>query len=111
MTGERLRRAEFPIGSEIPTIDRRRDQVMDARKAPNVVIIGLGYVGLTLSVALARRGVQVYGIEKRSDVEAFAKLVGQNINPTTRSIWHPKAEIGHFADKAYDDEADEASAE
>ncbi|MGA4551019.1 FAD-dependent monooxygenase [Methylorubrum aminovorans] len=41
---------------------------MDVRKAPNVVIIGLGYVGLTLSVALARRGVQVYGIEKRPDV-------------------------------------------
>ncbi|WP_458434644.1 nucleotide sugar dehydrogenase [Methylorubrum populi] len=45
-----------------------RDHVMDAKSAPTVVIIGLGYVGLTLSVALARRGVQVYGIEKRPEV-------------------------------------------
>ena len=36
--------------------------------APKVAIIGLGYVGLTLGVALARRGVAVYGIEKRADV-------------------------------------------
>lgn len=41
---------------------------MEARKAPTVVVIGLGYVGLTLSVALARRGVQVYGVEKRAEV-------------------------------------------
>lgn len=41
---------------------------MAARQAPTVVVIGLGYVGLTLSVALARRGVQVYGVEKRAEV-------------------------------------------
>jgi UDP-N-acetyl-D-mannosaminuronic acid dehydrogenase len=29
---------------------------------PVAVIVGLGYVGLTLGVALARRGIQVYGI-------------------------------------------------
>lgn len=28
--------------------------------APKVAIVGLGYVGLTLGVALARRGVMVY---------------------------------------------------
>ncbi len=39
---------------------------------PRAVIIGLGYVGLTLGVALARRGVQVYGIEKRSDIVDLA---------------------------------------
>lgn len=33
-----------------------------------VVIIGLGYVGLTLGVALARRGVRVHGVERRADV-------------------------------------------
>jgi UDP-N-acetyl-D-mannosaminuronic acid dehydrogenase len=36
--------------------------------APKVAIIGLGYVGLTLGVALARRGLIVYGIEKRREV-------------------------------------------
>lgn len=39
------------------------------------------------------------------DMKAFAKLVGQPVVSTTRSIWHPKAEIGHFADKAYVDGA------
>ncbi|WP_188053193.1 nucleotide sugar dehydrogenase [Sphingosinithalassobacter sp. CS137] len=36
--------------------------------APKVVIVGLGYVGLTLAVALARRNVRVYGIERRQSV-------------------------------------------
>jgi UDP-N-acetyl-D-mannosaminuronic acid dehydrogenase len=36
--------------------------------SPKVAIIGLGYVGLTLAVALARRSVMVYGIEKRREV-------------------------------------------
>lgn len=33
-----------------------------------VVVVGLGYVGLTLGVALAQRGVRVYGIERRQEV-------------------------------------------
>jgi UDP-N-acetyl-D-mannosaminuronic acid dehydrogenase len=39
--------------------------------SPKVAIIGLGYVGLTLAVALARRSVMVYGIEKRAEVVAL----------------------------------------
>ncbi|RIA35360.1 UDP-N-acetyl-D-mannosaminuronic acid dehydrogenase [Hephaestia caeni] len=39
-----------------------------SENSPRAVVIGLGYVGLTLSVALARRGIQVYGVEKRADV-------------------------------------------
>ena len=39
--------------------------------APTIAIIGLGYVGLTLGVALARRGCVVHGVEKRSDVVAM----------------------------------------
>ena len=38
-----------------------------------------------------------------ADVAAFAELVGQRFTPKTRSIWYPKAEIGHFADKRYAD--------
>ena len=41
---------------------------MNDSSNPNVVVIGLGYVGLTLAVALAQRGVRVFGIEKRQDV-------------------------------------------
>ncbi len=33
-----------------------------------ICIIGLGYVGLTLAVAMADTGFQVHGVEKRSDV-------------------------------------------
>lgn len=35
-----------------------------------VVVVGLGYVGLTLAVALARRGTKVVGVEKREAVVA-----------------------------------------
>jgi UDP-N-acetyl-D-mannosaminuronic acid dehydrogenase len=34
----------------------------------NVCIIGLGYVGLTLAVAMADAGFNVFGVEKRKDV-------------------------------------------
>lgn len=37
-----------------------------------VAVIGLGYVGLTLAVALARRGVKVLGVERRQDVVDLA---------------------------------------
>src|ERR1700723_2623222 len=33
-----------------------------------VCVVGLGFVGLTLAVALARVGYRVYGVEKRDDV-------------------------------------------
>jgi UDP-N-acetyl-D-mannosaminuronic acid dehydrogenase len=39
-----------------------------ARDDMRVAIIGLGYVGLTLGVALARRGVEIVGVERRPDV-------------------------------------------
>ena len=39
------------------------------------------------------------------DMEEFAKLIGQVISKKTRSIWFPKADIGHIADKRYVDES------
>lgn len=33
-----------------------------------VVILGLGYVGLTLGAALSQRGMKVYGVEKRREI-------------------------------------------
>lgn len=32
---------------------------------------------------------------------AFAKLIGQTITDDTRSLWYPRAEIGHYVDKRY----------
>ncbi len=39
--------------------------------AGTVVVVGLGYVGLTLGVALARRGLRVVGLEQRAEVVAL----------------------------------------
>lgn len=49
----------------------------------------------------------------KEDMEKFSALVGQTVIESTRSIWYPKAEIGHFADKAYDrdDEGDDGEGE
>lgn len=41
----------------------------------------------------------------KEDMEAFSKLVGQNITKITKSIWYPEAEIGRTADKRYVDES------
>ena len=37
-------------------------------KSYNVGIIGMGYVGLTLAIAFAQRGVNVTGVEVRQDI-------------------------------------------
>lgn len=41
---------------------------MPSPQPPTVAVIGLGYVGLTLGVALALRGIRVIGVERRPDV-------------------------------------------
>ena len=33
----------------------------------NIAIIGLGFVGLTLSLSLADRGLKIYGVETNRD--------------------------------------------
>ena len=38
-----------------------------------------------------------------TDVKEFAKLIGQNITPKTRSIYYPKLKIEHFMNKEYID--------
>lgn len=42
--------------------------------------------------------------ETDQDVEAFEKIIGQNVGKTRKSLWFPEAEIGHYADKRYADE-------
>jgi hypothetical protein len=49
----------------------------------------------------ARKSVIVH-FASDDDVAAFAALVGQPLTPATKSIWFPRAEIGHTADKAYE---------
>jgi len=39
--------------------------------------------------------------ENREAMRLFADLVGQTITLKTKAIWHPKAEIGRFANKRY----------
>lgn len=38
----------------------------------------------------------------QKDLADFGRLIRQRIAMTTRSIWFPEAEIGHFADLRYD---------
>lgn len=38
----------------------------------------------------------------QATVDEFAKLIDQTISDKTRSLWYPKAEIGHTADKRYE---------
>lgn len=37
-------------------------------------------------------------------MRAFAQLIGQTVTESTKSVWFPKAEIGRYADKAYESE-------
>ena len=41
--------------------------------------------------------------ENRSDLVAFAELIGQSLTTRTRSIWYPEAEIVSRLDKRYRD--------
>lgn len=50
-----------------------------------------------------RHSIQV-DFATRSDVDAFAKLVGQTITPTgkrTRCVWYPETEIGRMSGRRY----------
>ena len=40
-------------------------------------------------------------IEYPDGIAQFSKLIGQNISETRKSLWYPKAEIEHYADKRY----------
>lgn len=36
-----------------------------------------------------------------ADRDAFSALIGTKLTDDTRSVWYPKAEIGHYADRRY----------
>jgi len=42
--------------------------------------------------------------KNQDDYDAFAALIEQPLTEKTRSVWHPAAEIGTYADKRYSDE-------
>jgi hypothetical protein len=44
----------------------------------------------------------------RADMARFASLVEQTLTADTRSIWYPKAAIGHFINRRYADPDDHA---
>lgn len=45
-----------------------------------------------------------------ADMLAFSEFVGQTITTSTKSIWYPEAEIGHYADRAYENDTEAESA-
>lgn len=50
-----------------------------------------------------KRGLRsiIIHFEKAEDIEAFAKLIEQNITDKTKWLWYPKAKIDHVADKRW----------
>lgn len=58
--------------------------MMDKPKTSSdtIVVVGLGYVGLTLAVALAQRGCRVIGLEKRAEVVALTNLGSAHFSET-----------------------------
>jgi UDP-N-acetyl-D-glucosamine dehydrogenase len=55
------------VSTSIDTLERRIDT-----RAANVAVVGMGYVGLSLAVELARAGFRVHGIDL--DVERVSLL-------------------------------------
>ena len=56
-----------------------------------IAIIGLGYVGLTLSVSLASRGAYVFGCEKNKEILSFLKngnahFFEKNLDPLLKKV-------------------------
>ncbi len=48
---------------------RPREQILRASKSPSMItIIGIGYVGLTLAISLAQKGLKVYCIDKNPEL-------------------------------------------
>ena len=59
----------------------------------SVCIIGLGFVGLTLSTVMANRGFRVYGVEKNSTklvMGCFMEFMGSFMPP---KFWRHKLPI------------------
>jgi hypothetical protein len=53
----------------------------------------------------------VLRFETKGDVEAFAKLVNQNISlVTTKYLWYPEVNVAHFMDKRWKDKEPDAVA-
>lgn len=70
---------------------------MTTEEPVRIVVIGLGYVGLTLGVALARRGLTVYGVETRADiVELTNKGIPHFSEVGLDSALGSVIESGHF---------------
>ena len=49
----------------------------------------------------------IVSFRSEADVEAFARLINQNVKMTTKSIWYPMAENAVYADKAFVTEDDD----
>jgi hypothetical protein len=61
------------------------------------------WVGMPECVSedLTKWGSVLVNFASETDMVAFAKLIGQTVTPSTKSVWYPAAEIGRYADKAY----------
>lgn len=54
---------------------------------------------------LSPRFQLVVSFASKGDLDDFSRLIGQPLTIRTRSVWHPSAEIGHYANKRFADES------
>lgn len=66
-------------------------------KDNSVVVVGLGYVGLTLAVHMANRGFQVHGVEIRKDIlTQLNHLEGFFLEPGLNDLLEKVVRTGNF---------------
>ena len=60
-------------------------------------VSGRACPSLSIRTLTAIQSIHVH-FKTREDIEAFAKLIGQNITEDTKSLWYPKTEIVRYGE-------------
>lgn len=68
---------------------------------PDIIQEWIGMPDFNMENLMSWQSTVVH-FKNQQDRDAFAALIGQRLTPKTRSIWYPKAEIGHFAGKSWE---------
>ena len=119
--------ADNRVGEEATWDDAMLKNILESMRADDVLLDGIGFDDGEINRLLSEKGINDPNLEWvgmpeceaedqlawkallvnftcEADYLAFGELIGQPMTKLTRSVWFPKAEIGHVADKAYGDE-------
>lgn len=72
-----------------------------ATPKPDIIQEWIGMPDFNMENLMSWQSTVVH-FKNQRDRDEFAKLIGQKLTPKTRSIWYPRAEIGHFAGKSWE---------